>query len=101
MIRKDLPVLGHEAKPGAGDAMWLEPGYDTTPQHHFSASCRREAHDGFHGGRFAGPVAAEQRHGFTLLHPQIDTEQDLAGAVIDIEILDLNDGLRTHTAASA
>ena len=30
-----------------------------------------------------------------------DAEQDLAGAVIDVEILDLHDRLRAHTAAPA
>ena len=101
MIRKDLPVLGHKAEPGAGDVMWFEPGDDAAAQRHLPAARRRKTHDGFHGGRFAGPVAAEQRHGLALLHREADTEQDLAGAVIDIEILDLNDGLPAHVAASA
>ena len=49
----------------------------------------------------AGAVAAEQRHGLALPHRQADAEQDLAGAVVDVEVLDLNDRLRAHIAAPA
>ena len=45
--------------------------------------------------RLAGAVAAEQRHGLALPHRQADAEQDLAGAVVDVEILDLDDGSRS------
>jgi len=50
---------------------------------------------------FAGAVTAEQRHGLPLPDRQAHAEQNLAGAVIDVEILDLHDRLRTHIAAPA
>ena len=101
MLREDLAVLRHEAEAGARDVVRLQPGHHPAFQGDPAAPGRRQAHDRLHGGRLAGTVAAEQRHGLALPHRKADTEQDLAGAVIDVEILDLHDRLRTHIAAPA
>src|SRR5882757_8664979 len=98
MLRKDLAVFGDKAEPRARDAMRLHAGQHAATQRHLAAPRRRQAHDRLHGGRFACTVAAEQRHGLTLPYRKAHAEQDLAGAIIDVEVFDLNNGLRAHIA---
>jgi hypothetical protein len=100
VLREDLAVLRHEAESGLGDAVWLHARDHLALQEHPAAPRRREPHDGFHGGGLAGAVAPKQRHGLALAHRQADAKQDLAGAIIDVEILDLDDRL-AHACAPA
>ena len=81
--------------------VWFQPGHYFAAQSDLAAAYRSQAHDRLHGGRLAGAVAAEQCHGLALPDREGDTKQDLAGAIIDVEILDLNDRLHAHTAAPA
>src|SRR6185369_13562698 len=79
-------------KPRPARAMWCGFSPDTTRPPSVTLPRRAGARPmiAFHGGGLAGAVAAEQRHGLALAHRKRDAEQDLAGAVINVEILDLN-----------
>src|SRR5882757_6612854 len=101
MVGKNLSILRHEAEAGARDMMRLESRHDVAAQPYLAAPRRRQPHDRLHGGGFAGPVAAKQRHGLALLYRQVDAEQDLAVAIIDVEIFDLDHRLRAHATAPA
>src|SRR5207248_2740640 len=53
------------------------------------------AHDGLHGGRTAGAVAPEQAHDVALADAERHAVEDVALAVVGVQVLDLKHGPRS------
>ena len=86
--RKDRPILGHVAEPSAGDLVRLEL-VDSLALEADAADRGNVAHDRLDGGRPAGAVAAEQAHDLALADAKRDALQDVALAVVRVEVVDL------------
>ena len=82
--RKNIAVLGHIAKPGAGDGVVGQAG-EFTPLETDRALRRDLAHNGLERRRTPRAIAAKQADYFALLHVEVDTLQDVALAVIGVE----------------
>jgi len=61
-------------------------GCTNVEAHNLALGRRHQTHDRLHGSRFAGAVAAEQRHDFARTHLQRHAVQDMGAAVIGMQV---------------
>ena len=86
--REDLPVFGHITDTGTGDLVGPQAG-DRLAFEVDAAMRLYQAHDGFAGGRPADPVATQQADDLAFVNMQFDTLQDMALAVVSVQITQL------------
>ena len=92
---EDVAVLGHIAEAQPGDAIARQPG-DVAALEADDADRRDLAHDGLDGRRAADAVAAEQADHLAGGDIEVDALQDVALAVVGVEIAHLE-----HQCASS
>ena len=92
---KDVAMLGHVAEPEMRDLVARQ-ARDIAALEQDRALRRHFAHDGLDGGGAADAVAAEQADHLAGVDMHIDALQDVALAVIGVQIADLQ-----HQAASS
>ena len=86
-VAEDAPAFGH-----VGDAQlrhfkgWAAV-HGLALDLHAAALRRHDAHDGLEQGAFAHAVAAHEADGFATGHGKVDATQDVAGAVIGVQAL--------------
>src|SRR5215471_850315 len=90
-IGEDAAVVGDEADPELGDGVGRLARELHPVELHAARSGRGEPHDAAQGGALAGSVAAEQAHRLALAHVERHAEQDVAGAVIGVQLADVED----------
>ena len=89
-VGEDAPLLRHVAEPAAHDRMRRLARDVLAFEHDAARALLDQADDGAEGRRLAGAVAPEQRDHLALADLERDVEQDMRGAVIAVEILDLS-----------
>ena len=92
---KDIAVLGNVAEPEMRDPVARQ-ARNIAALERIDALRRNLAHDGLDGGGTADTVAAEQADDLAGVDAHIDALQDVALAVIGVQIPDLE-----HQAASS
>src|SRR6185437_8587017 len=91
---ENLAVLRHVADAGARHEVGPQPR-DVTAAIAHGALRRHEAHDRLAGGRAADAVAPQQADDLALVHREIDAVQDVALAVIGVQVADFEDHAAT------
>src|SRR5258708_13323303 len=84
--REDAAVLGHERDAPSDDAVGREVGDTLAVERHLAASRNRKAKYRTQCRRLAGAVSAEQRNALRPLHGEADALQDMALAVICVNV---------------
>ncbi len=81
-------MLRHQADAASGNLVCGQGGHIVAPEHDFALLRPDDADDAFERGGFAGAVAAQQRHHFTRIDAERYALQDMALAVIAVDIVD-------------
>src|SRR6185295_2449758 len=80
--------------------MWQQAGDVAALEVHVSATRLVRSGDDVEQRGFSRAVRPDQRVPFTLLHLEVDAEQDLQAAEVVIKVLRLQDRHRAHCAAA-
>ena len=87
--RKDAALLRHEAEAEPRDGVGRQRGDVAVAVADAAGPRLQIAHDGEDGRGLAGAVAAEQADDLALPHGQRDAVQDVAVAVVGVDVLEL------------
>jgi hypothetical protein len=96
--REDPPILGHVADAVPRHAMRRHLRDRPALEQHAAPGRMNEAHDGLERRALADAVAPEQAYHLAGPDLERDTVQDVALAVVGVDVLDLEEGLPERIA---
>src|SRR4051812_99755 len=90
--REDPPVLGHQRDAEPGDGVRVAARDVGAVEGHAAAARVHDAHDRLEQRRLAGAVAPDERHRLPALDAQAHALDDVAGAVVAVDVLEAQHG---------
>ena len=84
--REDSAPLRHQAHPQLRGAVRFHLRDVGIPENYFSITRRRESNDRVNRRRFAHAIATQQRHDLAVLHFKRNALQDVATAIISMDV---------------
>jgi hypothetical protein len=90
---KDPPILGNVAHPASRHAVGWHLGGGPALEQHLAPAGMDEAHDCLQCRALADAVAPEEAHHLACPYLERDAMQDMALAVVGVNVLDLDEGL--------
>jgi hypothetical protein len=95
---EDPPIFGYVADPEPRQPVRREVGDRLALEEHPATARTDEPHDRLQGRALTDPVAAEEAHHLALAHFERHPVEDMALAVVGMDILDFDEWLDCRTA---